>query len=241
MSAGPEYEHGPTQPGGPAQPGDSARPGKAGPRASWRGSRRTAVLAGVVAFGLLAGAGVAFATTGSPARSAASGAATAATPSPSASPRVQPHRFPAGLGLPHNLPFRLPFRIGSILGGLGGALGQGGMFGAIHGQYVAPKSGGGYQTIDFQNGKVTAVSSTSITLRSADGYTRSYVVNGSTTVNAQRGGISSIKTGNQVSVQATVSGGTATAASIQDLSLLQQDLHHFFGSWPGKNAKQATP
>jgi hypothetical protein len=23
--------------------------------------------------------------------------------------------------------------------------------------------------------------------------------------------------------------------------LLQQDLHHFFGSWPGKNAKQGTP
>ncbi len=56
---------------------------------------------------------------------------------------------------------------------------------------------------------MTAVSSTSITLRSADGYTRSYTVTGSTTVNAQRGGISSIKTGNEVSARATVSGGTA--------------------------------
>jgi hypothetical protein len=56
------------------------------------------------------------------------------------------------------------------------------------------------------NGKVTAVSNTSITLRSADGYTHTYVVNSSTIVNAQRGGISSIKTGNEVVARATVSG-----------------------------------
>ena len=142
------------------------------------------------------------------------------------------------------MPHRLPFRPGPMFGGMfdpGGMLGLGGMFGAVHGQYVAPKSGGGYQTIDFQNGKVTAVSSTSITVRSADGYVHSYVVNSSTTVDAQRSGISSVKVGNEVSVQATVSGSTATAAQIIDLSLLQAGAKHFFGGLPHGNFKVKIP
>ena len=105
---------------------------------------------------------------------------------------------------------------------------------------MAAKPGGGYQTVDFQNGKVTAVSSTSVTLRSADGYVHSYAVTSSTIVNAERDGISSVKTGNEVLVQATVSGGTATAASIQDLTLLQQGAHRFFGSVPGWNVKMGA-
>lgn len=219
------------QPGSPAEPAGGTQPGKQGLRSAWLGSRRIAVLAGVIAIGLLTGAGVAFATTGSPAHPAAQGAATAATPSPSpSSPSFRPP-----------LPHRLPFRIGSMIPSFAGPLGLGGLFGAIHGQYVAPKDGGGYQTIAFQNGKVTAVSSTSITLRSADGYTHSYVVNSSTTVNAQRGGVSSIKTGNEVWIRATVSGSTTTAAQITDLSLLQQGIRHFFGNWPGNKSKSATP
>ena len=142
------------------------------------------------------------------------------------------------------MPHRLPFRPGPMFGGMfdpGGMLGLGGMFGAVHGQYVAPKSGGGYQTIDFQNGKVTAVSSTSITVRSADGYVHTYVVNGSTTVDAQRGGISSVKAGHEVSVQATVSGSTATASRIADLTLLQAGAKHFFGGLDHGNFKVKIP
>jgi len=224
----------PAQPVSQTEPLGGAQPGKQRLRSAWLGSRRFAVLAGVIAVGLLTGAGVAFATTGSPARPATPGAATAATPSPSSSaPSPAPSfRVP--------LPHRFPFRPG-MMPGFAGPLGLAGPFGAIHGQYVAPKPGGGYQTIDVQTGKVTAVSSTSITLRSADGYTHTYAVTSSTMVNAQRGGISSIKTGNEVSVRATVSGGTATAAQIIDLSLLQQGARHFFGSWPGANSKPAIP
>ena len=228
-----EHDHdqtGPASPGNQAGPADGMQPGKQGPRSAWPGSRRIAVLTGVIAVGLLTGAGVAFATTGSPAHPASPGAATAATPAPSPSPPSRVH-----------LPHRFPFRIGSMIPGLAGQFGLAGPFGAIHGQYVAPKSGGGYQTIAFQNGKVTAVSSTSITLRSADGYTHSYVVTSSTTVNAQRGGISSIKAGNEVSVRATVSGSTTTAAQITDLTLLQQGVKHFFGNWPGIKTKIAIP
>jgi hypothetical protein len=118
----------------------------------------------------------------------------------------------------------------------------GGLFGAVHGTAVVPKAGGGYQTVAFQNGKVTAVSSTSITLRSADGYSHSYQVTSSTMVNAQRDGISSIKDGNQVVVTATVSGSTGTATRIVDVSLLQQGIHRFFGAAaPSASFKVAVP
>ena len=57
------------------------------------------------------------------------------------------------------------------------------------------------------------------------------------TLNAESGGIGSVKTGHQVSVTATVSGGTATAASIRDESLLSDGFRHFFGG----SGKVATP
>jgi hypothetical protein len=123
----------------------------------------------------------------------------------------------------------------------GGPGALGGLLGAVHGTAVVPKSGGGYQTIAFQNGKVTAVSDTSITLRSADGYSRSYQVTSSTLVNAQRDGIGSIKAGHQVIVTAAVSGSTATATRVIDASLIQQGLHRFFGGAHGGGVKMVTP
>ena len=98
--------------------------------------------------------------------------------------------------------------------------GFGGVFGAVHGQFVVSKSGGGFQTIGTQRGSVTAVSATSITVKSADGFIKTYQVTSSTNVDAQRNGLGSVKTGHQVVVMATVSGSTATAISILDLNLL---------------------
>jgi hypothetical protein len=176
---------------------------------SW--SRRPYILAGVAVAALLGGAGAALAATNSPAPSASPSAALA-TPAPSSGPSgPQPgppgyHRFGGGFGF-----------------------GFGGLFGALHGQLVVAKPGGGYQTVDVQTGQVTAVSTTSITLKSTDGFTKSYVVTSSTLVDAQRDGIGSVKVGNQAAMLATVSGSTATAASITDLTLLQQG-HGGFGS-----------
>jgi hypothetical protein len=187
-------------------------------------------MAGVVTLGVLAGAGVAVAATSSSGQPAA--VAASASPSPSPSPSVRPH-FPIESPW-HVLPPGGPFAFGGP-----GALG--GLFGAVHGTAVVPKPGGGYQTVAFQNGKVTAVSSTSITLRSADGYSHSYQVTSSTLVNAQRSGIGSVKAGNQVTVTATVSGSTATATRIIDLSLIQKGLHRFFGGAHGSDFKMATP
>jgi hypothetical protein len=219
MTAGPEHDH-------------DAQPGEPGPRTAWQGSRRFAIMAGVVTLGVLAGAGVAVAATSSSGQPAAPGASASSSPSPSPS-AARPHFPPKGqwrMRAPGGGPFAF-----------GGPGALGGLFGAVHGTVVVPKPGGGYQTIAFQNGKVTAVSSTSITLHSADGYSHSYQVTSSTLVNARRDGIGSIKSGNQVIVTATLSGNTATATRIIDVSLLQQDFHRFFSGARGPNFKTAIP
>jgi hypothetical protein len=220
MTAGPEHDH-------------DAQPGKPGLRTALQGSRRFAVMAGVVTLGVLAGAGVAVAATSSSGHPSAPGAS--ASPSPSATPAHFPPKGQWHMRAPGG-----PFAFGGP-GVIGGPGALGGLFGAVHGTAVVPRPGGGYQTIAFQNGKVTAVSSTSITLRSADGYSHSYGVTSSTLVNAQRDGIGSIKTGNQVIVTATVSGSTATATRVIDVSLLQQDFHRFFGGAHAPSFKVATP
>src|SRR4051812_44566505 len=100
----------------------------------------------------------------------------------------------------------------------------GGPGGALHGEFVVPKSGGGYQTVDSQQGKVTAVSKDSITVKSEDGYTKSYAVTSDTMVNADRDGISAVKNGDDVAVTATVSGNKATATDIVDLTQAKANL-----------------
>jgi len=185
---------------------------------SW--SRRPYILAGVAVVALLGGAGAAVAATNST-PPAPSPSAAAATPAPSPGPsRPSGPRF---------------HRYGAGFGGFGFG---GGLFGALHGQLVVAKPGGGYQTVDVQNGQVTAVSSTSITLKSADGFTKSYTVAGSTLVDAQRDGIGSVKVGNQAAVLATVSGSTVTATSVDDLTLLQQG-HPGFGAGRGTSGGPA--
>jgi hypothetical protein len=169
-------------------------------------SRRPFIIAGIIVAGLLGGAGAALATTGS-AASVAAPNQVAATPAPAPTPS------PAA-GVPHRF-------FGRNFAGAGFGM-AGGLSGALHGQLVVAKPGGGYQTVDIQNGKVTAVSATAITLKSADGYARSYDVTGSTIVDAQRDGIGSVKVGNQASVLAKVSGSTATAVTVRDITLLQQ-------------------
>jgi hypothetical protein len=205
------------EPAEPEEPADLAgRIRPIGPLSLRSWSRRPYVLTGVAVAALLGGAGAALAATNSP-TSAASPSAVAASPAPSPAPSGAP-------GAGHGPRFRR-FGFGFGLGG--------GMSGALHGQFVVPKSGGGYQTVDVQSGQVTAVSTTSITLKSSDGYTKTYVVASSTMVDAQRDGIGSVKAGNQVSVLATVSGSTATATTVADMTLLKQNRTHFgFGRPP---------
>jgi len=99
--------------------------------------------------------------------------------------------------------------------------GMGSRIPILHGQAVLSKPGGGYQTVAFQRGTVTAVSTGSITLKSTDGFTQTYTINDSTVVGAHRAGISSVKSGDTASVIATVSGKTFTAMRIIDWTLVQ--------------------
>ncbi|HTS99547.1 MAG TPA: hypothetical protein VMI33_23295 [Streptosporangiaceae bacterium] len=209
----------------PAEPDDVIGPGRIhstrpiGPMSIRAWSRRPYVLAGVTVVALLGGAGAALAATAS-GTPAGSPNAVAASPAPSPAQPGMPGR-PGGPGLR---------RFG---------VGFGGAFGTLHGQLVVGKPGGGYQTVDVQNGQVTAVSTTSITLKSADGFTKSYAVTSTTLVDAQRDGIGSVKVGNQASVLATVSSGTATATNIADVTLLRQG-HPGFGYWRASSGSPGT-
>jgi hypothetical protein len=166
------------------------------------------ILAGVAAAALVTGAGVTLAvTSGSPTSAAARLPASgqiAATPVPSGPARpVWPgaRRRAFRHGLPDGFRFAGPS-------------------GAVHGAFVVPKPGGGYQSIAMQRGAVTAVGATSVTIKSGDGFVKTYQVTGSTYVDARQNGISSVKTGHQVVVTASVNGSTMTAVRIFDLSLL---------------------
>jgi hypothetical protein len=163
----------------------------------------------VIALG--AGGGIAYVAThpgDSASPAAAQGAAQSPAPSPSASTPSWHGRGPGGFGR---------------FGGFGGL----GLGGVVHGQVTERTSGGGYQTVDIQSGTVTAVSPSSITVKSADGYSATYVVVSSTEVNAQAAGILTVKVGDTVELTATVSGGTATAASIVDMSSIQSSRGSF--------------
>lgn len=99
-------------------------------------------------------------------------------------------------------------------GGRGHHGGPGGM--GIHGEFVTAAPGGGYQTIATQRGEVTAVSATSVTVKSEDGYSRTYVVDDNTSVNAGNEGIGDVKTGDDVHVLAIVANGKANAVELRD-------------------------
>jgi hypothetical protein len=101
--------------------------------------------------------------------------------------------------------------------GMGGPGGPGmmGPRGALHGELVVPqRDGTGTQTVVVQSGTVTAVSATSLSVKSSDGYTATYVITSSTRVAARSGGITSLKKGDEVHVAATKSGSTSTALMV---------------------------
>jgi pyruvate/2-oxoglutarate dehydrogenase complex dihydrolipoamide acyltransferase (E2) component len=195
-----------------------------------------AALASVAIVALAGGAGVGYAATHSSGPKAAdtaavgvSGADAAASPTASASAPSPSAPAPSWREMPGGKRW---FAFGGFLGGIGPMAG-----GVVHGQVVVPKSGGGYQTLDLQRGQVTAVSSTSVTVKSSDGYTASYAVTGSTIVDAKAAGIGSVKTGDTVVITATVSGSTATAASIMDQTAISSGRVSFgFPAEPGAPA-----
>jgi hypothetical protein len=66
----------------------------------------------------------------------------------------------------------------------------------------------------IQRGDVTAASGSSITLRSADGFTKRYVVNASTKVGGASGDIGSVAAGDTAVVCAVAGSGGPTARNV---------------------------
>ncbi|OBF38703.1 hypothetical protein A5724_09235 [Mycobacterium sp. ACS1612] len=100
--------------------------------------------------------------------------------------------------------------------GPGGPPGQHGSIGprqtepqSLHGEFVEPAGPGAYVTVVTQTGAVTALSPTSISVRSEDGFNQTYAIP-STAGNA---GVP-FAVNDQVEVRATRNGGTLTVTNI---------------------------
>lgn len=81
---------------------------------------------------------------------------------------------------------------------------------ALHGELVVSDGKGGYSTMLTQTGTITAISPTSITVRSTDNFTQTYDLRPAT-------GIShSLVVNDEVTLQATRTGQVATATTVNE-------------------------
>jgi hypothetical protein len=150
--------------------------------------------AGWVTVGAIAAGGVATAATTTGSSSASSSAIPAAT-APSATPSRAAGSKTAG---------KRAGRLAKLQGRL------------LHGEFTVAGKGGTPTNVAEQRGTVNAVSTTSVTLTSKDGFNHTYVVDSSTRVrvDGKKGSITGVKTGQQATVLAKVSGNTETAAIV---------------------------
>ena len=160
---------------------------------------KTTMIAGAAVVALIGiGGGVAFATSGSGSPAPASTLTAATTPTSGSTPADGPAKRKH-----HGLLDR-----------------------AEHGQ-VTVRAKTGTQVIDLQRGLVTAVSPTSITVKSADGFTATYVVDSTTKVRKtkQASAIGNVADGDNVVVAAVQSGSTGTAKRIGDHGVPKTTTH----------------
>jgi hypothetical protein len=87
---------------------------------------------------------------------------------------------------------------------------------ALHGEVTL--GGKRHQVVDFQRGTVLKVDGTSVTVRSADGFTKTYLVNAKTKVRKEKAAaqIADVKATDKVRVVAVKDGSTVTAKAIGD-------------------------
>jgi hypothetical protein len=167
--------------------------------------------------------------------------ASTSTPSSSGSPSASPGTGTQKNGSPEHRRDGFGHKRFGMLGGLGMLGGIERPMGVLHGEYVVPKQGGGYQTLVVQHGTVTSVSSSAITIKSEDGFSATYSVAADVLVNAARDGIGSIKKGDEVSVLAQQKSGDDAALQIGDLTRWQ-GMRDRFGPGPAnRGTKPPTP
>jgi len=101
-------------------------------------------------------------------------------------------------------------------GHLGRHFGHGIRGHGIHGEFVVKNGDGEFVTLLTQRGEVTAVDGDSITLKSEDGYTKTYTVNDDTRIRRDRdqAKIGDIKVGDEAAVTAEKSGDGGTARTV---------------------------
>ena len=100
-----------------------------------------------------------------------------------------------------------------------GERGPGGPMGdVLHGEAVVEQPDGTLVTVRMQEGEATAVSATSITLVSTDGFTATYVITADTDQERDRTEGSPAQVGDTVHVRATVDGSAVTADAVHALS-----------------------
>jgi hypothetical protein len=82
----------------------------------------------------------------------------------------------------------------------------------LHGQ-ITVKTKDGTKTVAVQRGTVTAVSATSLSVKSSDGFTETWVLNSGTKVRAdgKAGSASALRTGEELGVAGGMAGNTSTA------------------------------
>jgi hypothetical protein len=104
-----------------------------------------------------------------------------------------------------------------------------GLFGLspLHGEFTIAAPGGGYRTIALQTGQVTSVTASAITVKSQDGFSRTYTVDDATLIDSGDNGISDVKPRDTVRIVAVLTGGKARAMHILDVTKVER-LH---GRW----------
>lgn len=91
----------------------------------------------------------------------------------------------------------------------------------VHGEMTVAKDDGTYEVVATQLGQVTAVAADSLTVRSADGYSRTYILDSET---QRRGADDSenLRNGDRVHVLAVVKAGTARALRVDDAARMEE-------------------
>ena len=184
---------------------------------------RVAIAVGLTALFGLAGAGLAFASGGGGGATGASLSASSSTTAPATPPAKGPRGHLNRPALRFGRGFDGP-------GGVGGGP-------IVHAVYTV-KDGSAYKTYAAQVGQVVTVSTTSITVKSDDGFTQTYAVETSTIVDSQSGGISAVAGTDVVRIEALVSGSTQTATNIVDITKIGASRKGFgypapAGGWKG--------
>ncbi|WP_101832431.1 DUF5666 domain-containing protein [Frankia canadensis] len=158
---------------------------------SFRTGRRGAVAAAAGMLGLGLGIGVGL-----------SGTAASAAPAPEHGPRATAPR--AAGDHPRLAEAR------RLFGGDGSGRG-------LHGEATI-RTDKGLEVVDGQRGTVSAISATSISVTSEDGFAATYVINGNTKIRADRADatITDLHQGDSVVVRARTTNGTRTAVFVRE-------------------------